>query len=430
MTSRTTIIAAVAGIALAWIGTTAAQDGGGDIVIGNLYDMSGPTAGVGAFAGQGKIDALDYINANGGINGRRMVLYHVDYGYEVGRAMAAYRKWRKQGVTVIQGWGTSDTEALSSHVTRDQIPYLSMSYAASLADPTGKGPATKQPAPYNFFAGPSYSDGVRALLQWAAADWQRRDRAGAPRYVHMGEDHPYPNAPKEAGEQYAKELGFEVLPAIGYALRGGDFSRQCQTLKTLRVDYAFLANTGFANAALLTACDALGVGTQFLANIWGMDESVMKAVGESADGVVWVMSNGSWHDEVPGSDLVRKISRMSDPGGKAYRPVHYIRGICSVYYMKEALEWADRNGGITGPNIKQAMYQKQDWVPAGLEGVCPEATWQPEDHRAITKVPLYQAAVKGDTAKGSIADLFDEGTMSMQQVFVADVPRRPEWLGW
>ena len=29
----------------------------------------------------------------------------------------------------------------------------------------------------------------------------------------MGANHPYPNAPKEAGEAMAKELGFEVLPA-------------------------------------------------------------------------------------------------------------------------------------------------------------------------------------------------------------------------
>jgi len=407
-------------------GPAAAQD----IVVGNLYDMTGPTSGVGKYAGQGKIDALEYINATGGINGKKMRLLHFDYAYKVSQALGVYRSWREQGVTVIQGWGNGDTEALRELVTRDKIPFLSMSFAGHLADPMGKGPMANSPAPYNFFVGPSYSDGARALVQWAAEDWKTRRRGGAPKFVHMGDDHPFSNAPKAAGEGYAGELGFEVLPAVRYSLLGGDFTQQCRALKASGANYAFLANTGGANAALLTSCAAVGVETQFLSNIWGMDENILQAAGESANGVVWVMSNGSWHDEVPGMDLVRKISKLSDPGGKAYRPVHYIRGVCSVYYMKEALEWADRNGGISGPNIKQAMYQKKDWVPAGLEGVCPEATWQPEDHRAITRVPLYQAAVKGDTSKDSVTELFENGTLAMQRVFVADIPRRPEWLGW
>ena len=142
------------------------------------------------------------------------------------------------------------------------------------------------------------------------------------------------------------------------------------------------------------------------------------------------MSNGSWRDEAPGMKLVHEVSKMSDSSGNVYRPVHYIRGVCSVFYMKEALEWADKNGGINGPNIKKAMYQKSDWVPAGLEGVCPQASWQEDDHRAITKIPLYQASVTGDTSTGEISDLFGNGTMGMKQIYVADIERRPEWLGW
>ncbi len=45
------------------------------------------------------------------------------------------------------------------------------------------------------------------------------------------------------------------------------------------------------------------------------------------------------------------------------------------------MEWADANGGLSGPNIKRAMYQNEDWVPAGLEGVCSPATWTVDDHR-------------------------------------------------
>jgi branched-chain amino acid transport system substrate-binding protein len=99
--------------------------------------------------------------------------------------------------------------------------------------------------------------------------------------------------------------------------------------------------------------------------------------------------------------------------------------------MKEAMEWADKNGGITGENIKQGMYQKKDWVPAGMEGVCPPGTWTPEDHRGFTHVLVYQANVKGDVpADADIAQLMTDGTIGMTKVYEADVPRKPEWLGW
>ena len=89
----------------------------------------------------------------------------------------------------------------------------------------------------------------------------------------------------------------------------------------------------------------------------------MKAAGMAADGVVWVMCAATWHEDVPGMAILREISRMSDPEGKAYRTVHYLRGVCAMFFMKEAMEWADVNGGISGPNIRRAMYQRREWVP-------------------------------------------------------------------
>lgn len=424
---RKSICAFLATTGLVALAGTAFAD---EIFIGNLYDMTGPTSGVGKFAGQGKIDALEYINKNGGINGKTMRLEHIDYSYKVPQAIAAYKKWKQQGITVIQGWGTGDTEALIGFVSKDKIPYVSMSFSGHLTDPTGKGPKTKKPAPYNFFAAPSYSDGARALVQWAAADWKARGESRKPRYIHMGDNHPYPNAPKDAGNEYAKELGFDTLPPIQYSLRPGDFKAQCLSLKESGADYAFLANTGGSNISLLKSCATVGVNTQFISNIWGMDENTMKTAGEAADGVVWVMSTASWTDDAPGMKLVREVSKMSDPSGETFRPVHYIRGLCHPFYMKEALEWADKNGGITGENIKKGFYQKKDWVPAGLEGVCGPVTWTEDDHRSQTTIPLYQASVKGETAEAEIGELLANGTMSMQKVFTAEIPRKPEWIGW
>ena len=251
----------------------------------------------------------------------------VDYGYQTQRGIQLYKKWKDEGAVAILGYGTNDTEAMVGFIAEDKMPYFSFSFSGHLTDPSGisaKAKAGKiKPAPYNFFGQPSYSDGNRALVLWAAEDWKKKGGTGKPKYIHLGDNHPYPLAPKEAGEGIAKELGFDVLPSIQYALGGGDFKAQCLALQSSGANYAFLANTTGANVALVRSCSTVGVNVQFMANVWGMDEAGMKAIGKAVDGLVMVLGQPQWGSDVPGMKVFREISAMSDPTGKVYRPLPY-----------------------------------------------------------------------------------------------------------
>src|SRR5881396_3314133 len=257
---------------------TAAQ---AQIPIGHLADYSGGTSEVGTPYGQAVADTFAWVNKNGGVGGKQLAVDTNDYGYQVPRAIALYKKWSGgDKVAAIMGWGTADAEALT--------------------DPEGTSGKAK-PAPYNFFYGPSYSDAMRAMLIWAADDWKAKGKPGKPKFVHMGANHPYPNAPKAAGEALATELGFEVLPPIVFALTLGDYSAQCLTLKSSGANYAYLGNTSGSNISVLNACKAAGVDVQFLGNVWGMDENAAKAAGAAADGVVFPLRTAvAWGGNAPG----------------------------------------------------------------------------------------------------------------------------------
>lgn len=418
---------ALVGAALLTLGAlpTAAAD---TIAVGQLVAQTGPTSQVGRVYGQGVSDAIAYINEHGGINGKKIALDAVDYAYDSTKAIDTYKRWKDSLQPVaIQGWGTADTEALVDYVTKDGVVFLSGSSSGHLTDPTGRSAWTERPAPFNFFYGPSYSDGCRALVQWAAEQWKRTGSAARgstflgdlyrPKFVYMGDNHPFPNAPKAACIDYARDLGFEVLPPIRYSLSPADFSTQCESLKHSGANYAFLGNTSEANVALVKACASAGVNTQFLTNIYGWDEDAARQAGDAGNGVVWVVSVAPWGSDVPGMQVLRAVSAESDGSGQQRRSAHYIRGVCSAFLMRDAMIAADKMGGVNGVNVKKGFEQMRDHVPAGLDGICLPSTFTADDHRGMTTVMLYQ-------------NEYNFGNISSEKIYQTTIPLRPDWLGW
>jgi branched-chain amino acid transport system substrate-binding protein len=427
MTRRKRLIA-VFGAALLLPLVAGAAHAADAIPVGQLVAQTGATAPVGRVYGQGVADAFAYINAQGGIDGKKIDLETVDYGYDPAKAISTYKEWERDLKPVaIQGWGTADTEALVDLVSKDNVVFMSGSSSGHLTDPTGRSPWTSTPAPYNFFYGPSYSDACRALVQFAAEEWKRTGTAQRsstflgdlyrPKFAYLGDNHPYPNSPRAACTDYARDLGFEILPPIRYSLTPSDFSAQCETLRQAGANFAFLANTAESNVRLLKDCAKLGVATQFMTNIYGWDEDAGKAAGDAGNGLIWVVSVARWGDDVPGMKTVRAVSKESDPSGNEARPVHYIRGVCSAFLMRDAMKAAADMGGVTGPNIKKAFEQMNDHVPPGLDGVCLPTTWTASDHRGTTTVMLYR-------------NDYNYGTVTQTRVYTTPIPRRPEWLGW
>ncbi len=400
--------AIAAGIATAAIG---ADD---KVFVGHLVDYTGPTSFVGKYYGPGVADAVAYINDNGGIDGTMIELESIDYAYKVPEAIAAYKKWRGKDMVAMQGWGTGDTEALISFVAKDEVPVWSASYSGHLTDPTGKNPNTKKPAPYNFFYGPSYSDACRALVQWARFD-AKENGTKEPKFLHTGDNHPYPNAPKAACGEYAEELGFDVLTPVVVPLKPGDFKAQCLTIKNSGADYVFIGNLGGSVISLLKSCKTVGVDTTYMGNVWAGDHLTIRAA--EAENYVFPSASPFWDSEAEGMKLVREIADAAGTGKDEAPTHHYVRAICGTYYMKEAMEWAKANGGITGANIKKGMYERQDWVPEGLEGVCQPSTWTPEDHRGTMTVSIN---------KGSFID----GEVVIEKVADTTLERRDDWLGY
>jgi branched-chain amino acid transport system substrate-binding protein len=195
----------------------------------------------------------------------------------------------------------------------------------------------------------------------------------------------------------------------------GDFKAQCLSIKESGANYAYVGNLGGSVVSLLSSCGTVGTDVTYMANIWGGDYKTVEAA--NAQDYVFPTASPFWGADAPGMALVEDIYNTGTMD-KSERPTHhYIRGICSAHYMIEAMKWAKANGGLTGENIRDGMYQKADWVPEGLEGVCMPSNWTNTDHRGTTVVTIN---------KGSSVD----GKAEIEKIGEVQLPRRDDWIGY
>ena len=369
-----------------------------EIKVGGIFDLTGITSDVGKPFAVGVRDGVAWTNENGGINGKKVRLIDVDYGYKIPEAVAAYKRMvGDDKVIMINGWGTGDTEGLKAQVNQDKIPYISASFSGHLTDPSK--------TPYNFFVAPSYSDQLRAWLHWVKDDW--KDKSRNPKVAFFYGDNAYGKAPIEAGRRYSKEIGVDLVDEEIVPGAFQDATSQLLNMKQKGADYAYINVTTTGVSVILRDAKKLGLNTKFGSNPYGFSEALPQVAKEAAEGVTGVMPHVPYGSDVPGMKRLTDFHKKNHP--EDTHDAMYVRGWCYALVWTEALKRADKAGHLTGDGVKAALETFKDFDMGGLTN---PITYTPTDHRPETKTAIYQ--VKGG---------------KLVKVAEYDMPRKPEWLG-
>ena len=364
-----------------------------EIKLGSLNDLTGPTSDVGKDIALGIREAVQYVNDTGGINGKRIRLYLYDYGYRVPEAITTYKRFKNfDRVVGVLGWGTGDTEALSPTVGKDQIPYLSHSFAAALTD--------AKRAPYNFVYGTDYSSNARAAMTaWFEEVWMKdprfqeaRSKGEKPRVVMFyAFPVPYASAPIRALKNHAAALGFEIGPDQDVSLVALDTKSQVLGAKALKPHLAWHGNTTMSVAATIKDAQALGLGADHIVNNWGYDENLVRLAGPAAEGVMGIAVTAFYGEKVPLMDKVLEYGKKINPSlPQEARLIRTVQGWSQVLMMAEGMRRADKAGKLSGPSLKEAFETFRDWTPGlGLQPV----TLNVSDHRPGSVISIYR--IKG-----------------------------------
>jgi branched-chain amino acid transport system substrate-binding protein len=342
------------------------------IKLGNLVDLTGPTSDQGKDIAQGRTDAVQWINERGGVNGKKLELVSVEYGFQPPRAVAAYKKFVEEDkVLLVLGYGTPDTEALRPYITKDKIPYLSGSYSGHLTDP--------RQTPYNFPGGIDYTSQIRIFFNYVKETW--KDTSRNPRVAFIYADNAYGRAPIEAGRAYAKEVGVDLVDEEIIPTVLTDATSQLLTMKKKDPDFAYInTNTQWVPVVLKDSYK-LGLKTKYVVNNYGLDERTPGLAGPAAEGVIGIQDVAYWGDSVPGMKTLMEFHQKHHGSDTHASP--YMRGWLWVIVAAEAIKRAGNNP--TGESIKNALESLKEF---DTWGITPPFTYTNEDHRPTNRARL------------------------------------------
>ena len=366
-----------------------------EIMIGSLFVTSGPTASLGKDYRMGCFAASEYFNQNGGANGSSVKILDSDTLYQKKKILSYYKKYRKKGIFAILGWGTSGTHLLKENVQKDKIIFMSQSYDGLLTNP--------RLTPFSFFVASSYSDQIRAAIQFAK-------EKGAQKIAFIYPKMPFGEVPITAGKDFAKALGLKISPDIphnpGRRIQASNIIKKCQNFDP---DFAWLGGASNHVPSILSAAAKLKIRTKFIINCWGIDEIVAKKISKNMRPLVFgMMPVVPFREEVPGAELMRSVVMKKDA---SERTVHFTKGWLTTMVLCEGIKRAQKAGNLSGPGLKEALESIKDFDTGGLT---PEnLSYSAKDHRPITTTYIY--SIQKDR---------------LTKVKAIHIERKKEYLGW
>ncbi|HBF42487.1 MAG TPA: ABC transporter substrate-binding protein [Desulfobacteraceae bacterium] len=345
------------------------------IKIGGIVDLTGPTNVIGVPFADGAADYFDKINKEGGINGRLIDYFPIDYQYKLPQAMAAYKRLvSQQNVIAVVGWGTGDCKARIPLVNRDKTVQFTGGFALDQTEPF---------TPYNFCHMISYMHQVIGMLEYAKAHPKEKGRKVRVAFVYS--DAEYGRAPVRniKKRNIVDEMGFELVDNEIISQRATEAVSQALTLKKAKPDYTVVILTSKPASVFLKDAKKVGVDTTFMGFSFLGDYGLLKLLGDVAKGLMVAAPCSYGHENnVPGIQKIWDYNKKYHPDRKVIE-LQYVYGWLYGMVMEEGLKRAGDN--ITGEGLKNALETITDFKTGGI---APPLTFSSKDHRGSYKLKL------------------------------------------
>ena len=267
--------------ALALCGSALAQQGVSKdtLTLGSIQDLSGPLAGFGKQVRMGMMLAVDELNEQGGINGRKITLKIEDSGYDPKRAVLAAQKLVNQDkiFAMIGHIGTAQNlAAMPVQFSKNVINFFPVTAAREMFDPF-------HPLKYSFAA--TYYDQVRLSTAKLVKDKNLK------KVCTIYQDDEFGLEILRGGEAGLKAIGMEFAEKTTYKRGATDFSSQVARLKSAGCEMVVLGTIIRETVGTIAESRKTGFNPVFLGSSAAYTDLIHKLGGKAMDGLYAAMTS-------------------------------------------------------------------------------------------------------------------------------------------
>ena len=355
----------------------------------------GPYAAGGSGFFGGIIDYFNLVNANGGINGVKLIWEECETEYNASRGVECYERLKSKngGASLVEPLSTGIAYGILDRVATDKIPMTTLGYGRSDA-------ANGKVFPYVFPLITSYWNQAAAMTAYLGSKMGGMDKLKGKKIVHLYHDSAFGKEPLPVLEAQAQQYGFELVK-IPVAHPGNEQQSQWLQIRQAKPDYVILWGWGVMNAVAIKTAQRNGFPREKILGVWwaGSEEDTIPA-GDAAKGYTTMTFNTPGN--YPVLDDIRK--KVYDAGkgnlddktrvGSVYHMRGVTAGILWIEAMRKAQEKYGKGKVMTGEQIRWGFenlnVDEARQKALGAAGMFPPVKTSCEDHEGSGAVKVQQ----------------------------------------
>lgn len=347
-----------------------------EIVVGVTTPLSGPAALWGV-TGMGMKAWADYVNAQGGVHGRKISVIIKDDAYNPTRGMANLQEMKGKVFALCGVLGTATCHAAKDFFADNKMPLVT-----AYANVRIWTELPKEKRKYVFIAYTDYKDEAMYNTKFAV------EQLGAKKIAHFYQNDDYgKNAQLGIKEALAKMPGkAELVDSVPFEMAERALAAHALKLKDSGADTVILNPTPTHGALILKEMAKVGYRPKVIFSFPLGDPIMYKVAGEVWEGAYIALPGNSGQPGAdPNADKVAEILVQYDPQikGKEYLGVF---GAVSMMHLVEGLKNAGRD--LTVESFINGMEKIKDWTPEGLGA---PVTYSQERRHGVNASRMSQA---------------------------------------
>lgn len=249
-----------------------------EITLGTILDLSGPLAGFGKQIRMGMLLAVDEINEQGGINGRKLKLLIEDDGYDPKKAVLAAQKLVNQDkiFMMVAHLGTAQNmAAMPVQFEKNVINFFPITAAREMYEPFNR-------LKYSF-AAPYYNQ-MRTVVPKMVKD------KGIKKVCTIYQDDDFGQEVLKGAEDGLKTINMAFAEKTSFKRGATDFSSQVAKMQSSGCEMVVLGTIIRETIGTIGTSRKLGYNPVFLGSSAAYTDLIHKIGGKAMDGLYTAMT--------------------------------------------------------------------------------------------------------------------------------------------